>query len=147
MQIRPVFPGPVTCLIAPVFWVTITLYCQCRTVTPFHSFKSKSYDFRHAPLTLITGEDWVHTLIIICRYLTGLLLLLTNVPQSSQLQLSETCYGKYYSSSGLQLAASKLLCIHSLHTRNYLNSGKQQRTFPFPDLSALLVLSIDHVHA
>ena len=25
--------------IAPVVWVTITLYCQCHTVAPFHSFK------------------------------------------------------------------------------------------------------------
>ena len=40
-------------LIAPVFWVTITLYCQCHTVPPFHSFKFKSRDFCHAPLTLL----------------------------------------------------------------------------------------------
>ena len=43
-------------LIAPVFWVTITLYCQCRSVPPFHSFKFTSRDFRHAPLTLLSGE-------------------------------------------------------------------------------------------
>ena len=66
-------------LIAPVFWVTITLYCQCHSVPPFHSFKFTSRDFRYAPLTLLSGEVWVHTLIIIHRNLAGLFLLLTNV--------------------------------------------------------------------
>ena len=65
-------------LIAPVFWITIILYYRCRSVPPFHSFKFTSCDFRHAPLTL-SGEVWVHTLIIIHRNLAGLLLLLTNV--------------------------------------------------------------------
>ena len=50
-------------LIAPVVWVTITLYCQYRTVAPFHSFKFTLRDFHHAPLTLLSGEVWVHTLI------------------------------------------------------------------------------------
>ena len=66
-------------LIAPVFWVTITLYCQCCSVPPFHSFKFTSHDFHRAPLTLLSGEFWVHTLIIIHRNLADLLLLLTNV--------------------------------------------------------------------
>ena len=43
-------------LVAPVFWVTITLYRQCRSVPPFHSFKFTSHDFRHAPLTLLSGR-------------------------------------------------------------------------------------------
>ena len=38
-------------LIATVVWVTITLYCQCCTVAPFHSFNFTSRDYRHAPLT------------------------------------------------------------------------------------------------
>ena len=32
-------------LIAPVFWVTIILYCQCCSVPPFYSFKFTSSDF------------------------------------------------------------------------------------------------------
>ena len=62
------------CLIAPVFWVTIILYCQCRSVPAFHFFEFTSRDFRHAPLTLLSGEVWVHTLIIIHRNLTDILL-------------------------------------------------------------------------
>ena len=61
-------------LIAPLFWVTIILYCQRCSVPPFHSVKFTSHDFRHAPLTLLSGKVWVHTLIIIHRNLADLLL-------------------------------------------------------------------------
>ena len=66
-------------LITSVVWVTTTLYCQCCTITPFHSFKFTSRDFHHAPLTLLSGEVWVQTLIAIYRNLAGILLLLTNL--------------------------------------------------------------------
>ena len=60
-------------LIARIFWVTIII----QPVLQHPSFKFTSRDFRHAPLTLLNGEVWVHTLIIIHRNLADLLLLLT----------------------------------------------------------------------
>ena len=69
-------------LIAPVFWITIILYCQCRSVPPFHSFKFTSRDFRHAPLTLLSGKVWVHSDTYnntVHRNFADLLLLLTYV--------------------------------------------------------------------
>ena len=66
-------------LIPTVVWVTITLFYKFCTVAPFHSLKFTLCDFFHAPLTLLSGEIWIHTLIIVHRNLAGLQLLLTNV--------------------------------------------------------------------
>ena len=58
-------------LIAPVGHSHIILpVLHCRTI---HSFKFTLRDFHHALLTLLSGEVWVHTFIIIHRDVAGLL--------------------------------------------------------------------------
>ena len=65
--------------IAPVVWVTITLYCQCHTVAPFYFFQIYIMWFSSCTSNFIKWWSWVPMLIIIHRNVAGLLLLLTNV--------------------------------------------------------------------